>query len=377
VTTRSPAAMAERASGPARRRPVDWRRYSAQVRRARQRLPRTEHPLAVRAVISVVFAVAGMVVLQLVGAGVGVRVADLGRSVLSGLPQPKEADLVLGEAQVNVSAGPVLDPLPEFTKTPQIVLGGKVPEFALRPGRGIAVAVNAVNVASVQLAPDGRFGPSTLTLADGVNTVKVSVIDGLSEVASTTATVTVDREPPALQIVHPKTGDAVDGPDVTIEGTTEAGASVILNDHVLRPNPDGSFTDRLAAVPAGPLTITIVATDKAGNETKAQLQIVVKPSPSPAAVGTTLALTLDRTTVRPGETVVAQIVATEAGKPKGDLAVTLQVGVITIGTYRTDASGIARVGFAAPDHEVAAASVVVLGGNASATATLTVAIPKP
>ena len=60
-------------------------------------------------------------------------------------------------------------------------------------------------------------------------------------------------------------------------------------------------------------------------------------------------------------------------KLKADLAVTLQVGVVTIGTYRTDSTGTVRRGFAAPNHEVEAAAVVVLAGGTSARATLTVA----
>lgn len=83
-------------------------------------------------------------------------------------------------------------------------------------------------------------------------------------------------------------------------------------------------------------------------------------------------MTLDRAKVRPGETVVAKIVATASGLPKSDVGVTLQVGVFTVGTYKTDASGVAVVGFAAPDHEIDDVAVVVLGGGTSARATLTV-----
>ena len=76
--------------------------------------------------------------------------------------------------------------------------------------------------------------------------------------------------------------------------------------------------------------------------------------------------------MRPGETVVAKIIAAENGIAKADVAVTLQVGVFTVGTYKTDASGVAIVGFAAPDHEIDDVAVVVLGGGTSARATLTV-----
>lgn len=377
MTVRPRASAPRRRPLGARRAPVDWRRYASQARRAGSRLPRTGHPLAVRLAVSLVFTVAGIALLQLAGVGVAAGVAELGRSVVGAIPQPTAADLVLGEPTVSIAAAPVLDPLPDFTKNTSVALAGKVPSFALTPTRRITVAVNGKIIGTAAIAPDGRFGPTTLALGDGANTVKVTLVDGTTEVASTSATVTVDRVPPDLTIAAPKAGDAVAGPDVTVSGKTEPGASVILNDQVILPNPDGTFTDRITAVPSGPLTITVVATDKAGNETKTRLQVTVKPAASPAASGLSLGLTLDRTTVRPGQTVVAQIVATEGGKPKADVAVTLQVGVITIGTYHTDATGTARVGFAAPAHEVQAATVLALGGGTSAAATLTVSTSAP
>ncbi len=368
-----PEAAARRRAAPPRRAPVDWRRYSARARIAGGRLPRVGQPLVMRLLVSIVFTLAGVWLLQVAGGRLGAGVAGLERSVAGALPQADPTDLVIGEAPVSVAAAPILDPLPEFTKNASVTVAGKVPGFALAPGRRIDVTLNGKPLGTAAIAPDGRFGPVSLALADGPNTVLVSLTEAAGDVASTSATVTVDRIAPALSIVSPKAGETVSGPDVIVTGKTESGASVILNDRVLRPTPDGSFTDRLTAVANGPLTLTVVATDKAGNETKTQLQLTVKPSASPAAVGTALSLTLDRTTVKPGETVIAQIVATDSGKPKADVAVTLQVGVITIGTYRTNASGIVRVGFAAPDHEVQAATVLVLGGGVSATTTLTVA----
>lgn len=379
VTARSPAARPRvpRARPAARRAPVDWRRYSSQAQEATARLSRPGRPLLLTLASSLVLTVAGALLLQLVGVGVGAGVAGLGRSVLGALPQPTQGTLVVGEAPVNVAAAPVLDPLPDFTKSAQVTVSGKVPSFGLAPGRKVAVALNGATAGTATIAADGRFGPVPLSLLDGSNSIKAALVEGQSEIASTSATVVVLRTPPSLTIAHPKSGDTLEGPDVVVDGATAPGASVILNDHVLRPNPDGTFTDRITSPSPGPLAITIVATDRAGNETRTVIDVTVKPSASPAPVGTTLAITLDRTTVRPGETVVAQIVATEGGKPKVDLPVTLQVGVIPIGTYKTDATGTVRVGFAAPDHEVSAAAVVALGGGTSATTTLVVSNTRP
>lgn len=359
-----------------RRRPVDWRRYSRHAGQARKKLPRRGHPLPVTLLASAVFAVAGLLVVQSVGAGVGRGLADLGRSLVSTIPQPSEAPLVLGETQVSVSAAPILEGVPEFTKANELRVEGRVPAFAVRPERIVALRVDGQPIGTLTVGTDGRFGGGTyITLPDGASTVTVALVEGAAEIASSSYTVVVDRQAPALSILRPKPGDEVEGPDVIVEGKTEAAADVTVNGRALRPNPDGTFTERLTA-PPGELKLTVIARDKAGNETKAELTVKLKEGTAPSTAGVALTVTLDRAKVPPGGTVVAEVTALDRGVARADLAVTLQVGVITIGTYRTDASGKARIGFAAPDHEVEDVAVVVLGGGTSARATLTVAKPQ-
>lgn len=351
---------------------MDWKRYSKRVRTAQRKLPRFEHPVAISVAFSLLFAVLGMSLLNLVGIGLGAGLQQLGTSVVSSLPQAKgEGQIVLTEQQVTISAAPVLDPLPEFTKINTVTIGGKVPAFAALAGRQIEVALNGSVTTTVPLLSDGRFTGGSLTLPDGTSTVTVRLLDGRTEVAVSSATVVVDRVAPALAITRPKAGQSVEGPELVIEGKTEPDAEVTVNGRALRPNPDGTFSDRITA-PIGPLTLQIAAKDKAGNETKTAIAFTVKQSSLAPAATVTLGITLDRVKVRPGQTVVAKMVASENGKPRADLSVTLQVGVFTVGTYKTDATGVATVGFAAPDHEADDVAIVVLGGGTAARATLTV-----
>lgn len=356
-----------------RRRPVDWRRYSKRVRVAQRRLPRFEHPVAISLAFSLLFAVAGMSVLQLVGVGLGAGLAQLGSSVVSSLPQPKgEKEIVLTEQFVTISAAPVLDPLPEFTRSNAVAIAGRIPGFAALAGRQIEIALNGTAIGTFPISADFRFGGSTITLPDGTSTILARLVEGTSEIAATSATVVVDRTPPALTITRPKANETIDGPELVIEGKTEPDAEVTVSGRALRPNPDGTFTDRITA-PIGPLRLPIAVKDRAGNETKTEIALTVKQSSLAPTAGVAMAVTLDRTKVRPGETVVARVVATENGKPRTDLSVTLQVGVFTVeGTHKTNASGIATIGFAAPNHEVDDVAIVVLGGSTSARATLTV-----
>lgn len=358
-------------SAAARRRPVDWRRYAERVATARVRLPRYEHPLLVSLAFSLLFAVAGMSLLGAVGSRSRASIQQIGGTVAGALPQGKgEAKIDLGEQRFTVSAAPVLDPLPEFTRSDKITVAGKVPSFAALAGRQVEITLNGTLVGAVPFAADGRFTSRELTLPDGASTISARLVEGTSEIAVASASVVVDRVAPALSITRPRAGETVDT-DVVIEGRTEPDAEVTVSGRALRPNPDGVFTDRLSA-PVGPLTLQIAAKDKAGNETKTALAITVRQATAAPAAGIALGVTLDRTRVRPGETVVVKAIATEGGRPRADLAVTLQVGVFTVGTYRTDATGVATIGFAAPDHEADDVSVVVLGGGTAARATLQV-----
>lgn len=354
-----------------RRRPVDWRRYTKRVQAAQVRLPRYEHPLLVSLAVSLLFAVAGMSLLAVIGGGLGAGIQQTLGTVVSALPQGKgQATIDLGEQRFTVSAAPVLDPLPEFTKGDKITVAGKIPSFAALAGRQVEITLNGTLVATVPFAADGRFTSRELTLPEGTSTVTARLVEGTSEVAVTSATVVVDRAAPQLSITRPRAGETVDT-EVVIEGRTDPDAEVTVSGRALRPNPDGVFTDRINA-PVGPLTLQIAAKDRAGNETKTALTITVRQATAAPAGGVTLGVSLDRTRVRPGETVVVKAIATEGGKPRADLTVTLQVGVFTVGTYKTDATGIATIGFAAPDHEADDVAIVVLGGGTAARATLQV-----
>lgn len=363
-------AFAPQRARPPKRKPVEWQRYAKQVRRAERRLARRRHPLALTVIGTVVLAVMGSMYAQAIGVGVGKGLQDLGQSLVSALPQDQDEDLVLGETPVTVSAAPILDSLPEFLKVNEMLFEGRVQTFVLKPNSAISLKVNGKLYTTLFIGPDGRFGGETLALQDGTNVIEATLIEGTNVIAATSHTVVVDRTAPELTIVRPAKGDTIEGDEVIVEGMTEAGADVTVNDRALRPNPDGSFTERVLAAP-GTLALVIVAKDKAGNETKTELSVNVAERTAPTA-GLSLAISLDRALVKPGETIVAEIYALQDGQLLADLPVTLQVGVVIVGTSRTDANGVVRIGFAAPRYEAEDIAVVVLGGGATARASFSV-----
>jgi hypothetical protein len=266
-----------------------------------------------------------------------------------------------------IGAEPVVNGLPDFTRDTALQLSGRVPSFAVAPGRTVEVVLNAAVIANVQLDDTGGF-VSTLTLRDGANVIGLTLLSGKDVISRSAYTVTLDRQPPTLDVIGPVNGSTVDGPNVVVQGKAEVGATVTVNERTVVPGQDGSFSETFTP-PAGPVAITVVARDRAGNETTVKSNVTLKAA---TATTTLVTVTLDRAKVKPGETVVAQIHVTENGIPKVGTLVTLSVGVYTVGSFATDGSGNARFGFAAPPNEGEAAVFVFAAGTSGRT-TLTVA----
>jgi hypothetical protein len=302
----------------------------------------------------------------------------IGRAVSDGVRQITSSVGTLGQlgsGQIELPSGggnvtgsePVVNGLPDFTRDTELQLSGRVPSFAMAPGRSVEIVLNAAVMANAQPDDTGAFG-ATLTLRDGANAIGVTLLSGKDVIARSAYTVILDRQPPTLDVIGPVNGATVDGPNVVVQGKAEVGATVTVNGRTVVPGQDGSFSETFTPA-TGPVAITVVARDRAGNETTVKSNVTLKAVVASAAVVT---VTLDRTKVKPGETVVAQIRVTENGIPKIGTLVTLSVGVFTVGSFATDGSGNARFGFAAPPTEGEAA-VFVFAAGTSGRATLTVA----
>jgi hypothetical protein len=352
-----------------RRTRVPRERYRAVARhtgvRARLRKPLLVLDAALLGLAVLFLAVASPRVAAAVSIGIddlGVRVGELFPTAQGS----KQIDLPSGGG--TVTADPVAVNLPDFTREPALVLDGRVPSFALVAGRSVEVSLNGALAATLTPDAAGAFA-TPLTLRDGPNAISLTLLSDKDVVAHSSYTVVLDRQPPALAVTKPVAGEVIDGTNVIVSGKAEAGATVIVNDRTIVPAQDGSFSESFTGT-AGPLTITVVARDRAGNETTVKTPVTLKASSSAAPL--TVSVTLNNTKVKPGQFVIAEIHVTANGLPKANELVTLSVGVITIGTATTDATGTARIGFASPPNEGDAA-VVVLANGAAGRATLTVA----
>lgn len=353
-----------------RRPPPPQGRYravarAAKGRRVRRRLP----PLLAGLAWGIVLASAALVA-DTAALGVTRATGAFGGLVNAFIPVPIAiGDLTVSDTAGQIGAAPVLDPLPQFTKDSAFVVQGVIPSFVRAADRKVAVALNNGSAIVVPFDSNGHFAVP-LTLAEGTNQILVSLETPTGALASTTATVVLDRTAPPLSVSKPKNGDTLDRTTFTIEGKSEPGASVLVNDKSVIVGQDGSFIETLTAA-VGPFPITVIARDRAGNETKSQLAVTVKAPTTPAA-GTTVTVSLANATVKPGGFVIANVAVLNGGQPVAGLIVSLQVGVVPIGTATTDAGGHATITFFAPPNE-GIAQVVVLAGSASGSAVLTVA----
>jgi hypothetical protein len=353
--------------GPRRRDPVSRDRYRAIARGAGVRGP--ARPRVLGAALAVTLAFAALVALPRAAAAVGAGFDQLVISIQTAIPVLQgrgSIDFPAGSSS-SVGAAPIADSVPAYTREPQLQLTGKVPSFAVQAGRRLQIVLNGALIVTTPLDPSGAFN-AALALKEGANSISVTLIADREVVAASTYAVVLDRTAPTMSVARPAPGATVEAQNVIVAGATEPGSTVTVNERIAVVAPDGGFTESFTATP-GSVPITIVARDRAGNETTQKLTVIAQQVTQTTAL--TVTVMLDKSTVRPGEVVVATIYVFGLTGPRGGVPITLSVGIVPIGTAVTDATGITRIGFAAPPTE-GDASVVVLAGGSSGRASLTV-----
>jgi hypothetical protein len=353
--------------GPRRRDPVSRDRYRAIARGAGVR--GRARPRWINATLVATLAIAALVALPRAAGAIGGGLGQLAESIQTAIPllQGRGSLELPAGGSTSIGAAPIADSVPAYTREPQLQLTGKVPSFAVQTGRSVQIVINGAVVATTLLDTSGAFG-ATLALKDGANSIGVALIADRDVVAASSYSVVLDRTPPTLTVSSPAPASTVDAQNVVVSGTAEPGSTVTLNGRMVIVTPEGGFVDSFTA-PAGSLPITVVARDRAGNETTQKLTVTAQQVTQTA--GVTVTVTLDKATARPGQGVLAMVYVVGATGPRAGIPITLSVGVASIGTAVTDATGTARIPFVAPAGE-GDASVVVLAAGSSGRATLTI-----
>ncbi|MGB9635643.1 MAG: Ig-like domain-containing protein [Thermoplasmata archaeon] len=146
----------------------------------------------------------------------------------------------------------ILNPYETLTSNPVFTLSGVIRDA--NPEN--YVIVNSMKV----MLSNQRFSVSIL-LSEGENTIRISAMDVAGNVNSRYFTVTLDTTPPPLNLSLPQT---VTNPQITINGSTEPGAKLFINNVSVYVDAKGNFSYQLNLT-KGVNFITVNLTDTIGN----------------------------------------------------------------------------------------------------------------
>lgn len=167
---------------------------------------------------------------------------------------------------------PTFTPLSPYTKSEAVDISGYA-----EPAAEITLFVNGDEKGKAITEAGGTFKFSEISLVEGRNVITASAADraGNTSQKSSELIITLDREPPKLEVSKPKDGQKFTGEDkqIKVEGKSEPGVTVKVNGIQATVLADGIFRATVAANKPGEIKITIVAKDKAGNEEKVELTV--------------------------------------------------------------------------------------------------------
>jgi RHS repeat-associated protein len=129
----------------------------------------------------------------------------------------------------------------------------------------VSVVTATLNGVPLVLATDGSYA-TTIPLAEGTNILTLVATDAAGNSATTTRSLTLDTTPPALAVSSPADGTTTEAESVPVSGTV-IDASVVhvtINGAPAAVASGGAF-DGMMALTVGANSLTVVATDSAGN----------------------------------------------------------------------------------------------------------------
>lgn len=178
-------------------------------------------------------------------------------------------------AQSDILLPPILDSLEESTNSATISVHGKSD-----PKKTVIIYVNDKEYKELTTTDTGDFSIDRIPVNEQEVTISAKLkgdkeeLSALSNIISTL----VDQTPPTLEVTKPTNAQTInDGTHKTlVEGKTEEGMRVTVNDRIVVVRTGGSFT-YLVALSDGENALTIVSTDHAGNQTKVERRVTYQP----------------------------------------------------------------------------------------------------
>ena len=166
---------------------------------------------------------------------------------------------------------PIIAAPADATNSAQLTLSG----FSQK-GNQIVVLDNGTELKRGSANDDGSF-TLPLDLQAGDNSLTAYAISPSQKESQTSQAYLVkyDNEPPKLDISTPHDNDTVNGSknqQLSINGTTDPGSRVTVNDNIVFVKADGSFVGSIH-LNSGDNALNIKSTDPAGNVTEQKLTI--------------------------------------------------------------------------------------------------------
>ena len=169
---------------------------------------------------------------------------------------------------------PRLEPVSEATNSANVTVKG----FS-EPESTVELFLNGETYKKVIVGSDGTFSVNVL-LIEGGNRILAQATDNAKNVSqpSETVFVTYEKKGPKLEISQPQEGENFTGDKRTIEiqGFSDSGATVTINERYVILNQDGSFSHSYS-LKDGENLLRIIAADEAGNETIIEKKVKYSP----------------------------------------------------------------------------------------------------
>lgn len=171
----------------------------------------------------------------------------------------------------NVILPPTLDPEPIATKSAGFQISGIGQE-----GLTLILYINDNEVKKTLVNKYGTFSVVLPDLKEGQNTISAKLTDTKGNISdlSNILSVLIKNTPPILELQTPSDNATVNGDSnlVTVEGKTEDDTSVNINGRLVVIKTDNTFSYQYP-LNNGDNRLTIIATDLAGNTTKAERNV--------------------------------------------------------------------------------------------------------
>jgi hypothetical protein len=181
----------------------------------------------------------------------------------------------VGQEDTIAPSKPQLETLPTATVSGQLTIRGFAESDSI-----IALYRSGSELKETTANDEGEFSFVAVDLRDGENTFYVTAKDsaGNQSDQSPRQTVVYDASPPKLTIDSPGEGETIYGQTnrtINVSGSTDEDSTVTVNDRLAIVN-SGNFSTTIQ-LNEGDNTIVVIATDRAGNETKKEIKVKYQP----------------------------------------------------------------------------------------------------